>query len=115
MEYGYEVCKKCEGTGAVAKKLHFDGITTVDCPKCHGAGKIDWITNAMWAIKDAGLFYDGSKIFETTPNSDIIFYCDGEEIIKTTKNGFYVKGKKIAEDEKLYDAFVDFFKQSGTY
>ncbi len=45
----------------------------------------------------------------------VAIQCEGEEVIRITKDSFYVKGKKIVEDKKLYDAFVELFTQRGTY
>jgi len=49
-------------------------------------------------------------------NNDIIFYTDGEEIIKMAADGsFYVKGKKVIEDIEVYNGFVIFLKGNGCY
>lgn len=51
---------------------------------------------------------------------DIIFsVSSGEEEIEVLKicedGSFYVKGKKVAEDIKVYEGFVEFLKEAGHY
>jgi len=43
---GEELCPWCEGTGL---RKNYSGLTEgmFKCRKCHGEGKIDWITNIM--------------------------------------------------------------------
>ena len=51
-------------------------------------------------------------------SGDIIFlHNNGEnEILKICANGkFYVKGKEVIEDIKVYEAMVEFLKQAGFY
>lgn len=43
--------------------------------------------------------------------NDIVFYCNGNEMLKITQNGFYVRGKQIKQDdqeaEKVYNSFKE--------
>jgi len=105
------ICSKCDGLGV----FHSDNSpdSSFICNKCGGVGKVDWVTNAM--VQKDPSYFNASKIFETNPCSDISFYHEGIESLKITKDGFYIKGKKVADDNKIYDAFVDFLKDAGTY
>ena len=100
------VCRGCEGSGIKDN----DEIALVVCQKCGGSGKVDWISNAMGSVPS---IIQGVTFQQ--PPSDINFCCDNEEVLRITKDAFYIKGNKIADDNKIYDAFVDFFKQCGTY
>ena len=110
-------CKKCDGTGRLTKNHHSEDVIVVDCQKCHGKGKIDWVSNAMSSIKTNELFHVGTQIASYNPSHDISFFPDGKtESLKICENGdFIVKGKKVVDDKKVYKAFVDFLKQAGTY
>ena len=114
-------CSKCGGEGVV---LPLGEQVASVCPKCHGRRKVDWVSNAMskapGTLVSPGVYtqeFDlSTRVLSVPPNdSEVTFYHNGEESIKLTKGGFYVKGKKVAEDKQIYDAFVDFLKQTGTY
>jgi len=47
------------------------------------------------------------------PNTDIIFKIRDVEKIRISEDGFYVEGKLIKNEEKIYDAFVNFLKDLG--
>jgi hypothetical protein len=51
-----------------------------------------------------------------TPKNKITFYTLGEEMLSIDKNGFYVRGKKVKQDdneaEKVYNAFKEFLTWS---
>ena len=113
---GEVICNKCDGAGAIAKKHHSDGIITVDCPKCYGTGKTDWVTNAMKEIKKPSLYHPNPvPIMTADPDDAITFYYNGKATIELKKDGFYIKGNKIADDKKIYKAFVQFLKNAGVY
>lgn len=40
---GEEICQGCKGTGVSAINDHWQ----IQCRKCHGEGKIDWISNVI--------------------------------------------------------------------
>ena len=59
---------------------------------------------------------------EATPveENTIVFRIDEPqvEVLKVTPEGFYVRGKKVEQDDNeaqtVYNAFVDFLKESGS-
>ena len=42
-EYSEFVCSECYGTGRVRVWCGSRGLIMKTCPKCKGAGKLDWI------------------------------------------------------------------------
>ncbi len=42
------LCSNCEGHGNTLEETKY-GFNRENCTKCHGAGKLDWVTNAMGA------------------------------------------------------------------
>jgi DnaJ-class molecular chaperone len=108
------ICSKCDGEALITID---DNVKEV-CDKCGGKGKLDWISNAMSrkvTLVTPGVYTQEVDLSPFIPSSDITFHSEGKEMIKLTKDSFYVKGKKIADDKKLYDAFVDFLRGIGTY
>lgn len=106
------ICSKCKGEELLKK----------GCDKCGGKGKLDWVSNAMSrkvTLVTPGVYTQeidlSSYISPFIPKDEVTFHNEGEELIRLTKDGFYVKGKKVAEDKKIYDAFVDFLSGVGTY
>ena len=116
------ICSKCKGK----KAIHSDDpqVMSSMCSKCGGEGKVDWITNAMSKPTDSfispGVYVKEIDLSTHVPNDTIQydtfhFGSDGDELIRFSKDGFYVKGKKVADDKKIYDAFVEFLRGVGTY
>jgi len=105
------ICSKCDGEAFVT----FDGSIREVCHKCGGEGKVDWVSNAMQEASCLSTISQLHTTLSSLPSNDITFHFEGEDVIKLTKDSFYVKGKKIADDKKLYDAFVNFFRGVGTY
>jgi hypothetical protein len=63
-----------------------------------------------------GRIIDSTKFVFFEDPECINFIIENDEIIKICADGkFIVKGKEVTEDDKLYDAFVEFFKDSGYY
>lgn len=49
LEPGEVICDKCNGTGTFIEDPTLgDAWKHPWCPKCHGAKKVDWVTNAIW-------------------------------------------------------------------
>jgi len=48
---------------------------------------------------------------DNEPNT-IIFNLDNKEYLKINKEGFFLKGKLIADDKSIYEEFLKFFKYS---
>jgi len=107
---GYENCKECNGSGI----LPLDDFA---CSNCGGSGKVDWVTNAMESIKKSDFLYNqGSISLATNAPADIEFYTNNIVFLKICQNGdFLVKGKKVKNDKKIYDGFVEFLKSAGYY
>ncbi len=69
--------------------------------------------------KNFVLLSDQLKIgpLDTVPH--IEFNIGNEEILKITKEGFFVRGEKVLQDEneakKVYEAFITFLRSSGYY
>jgi hypothetical protein len=109
-----KICETCGGIG--------ETLENEVCPECKGHGHIDWVSKAMASIKrkKESLIVGAttnSLIGSTTPSHNIVFHPNGsDEAIKICENGdFFVKGKKVTNDKKLYKAFVDFFSGMGLY
>lgn len=103
------ICDKCHGDPMIDEEGHI----SILCERCGGTGKLDWVDKAMAGAKKVAtpMFLNSMD-----PPSDITFYAkDQEEMLKITKDGFYVKGKKISDDKKVYSAFVKFLQEAGTY
>jgi DnaJ-class molecular chaperone len=46
---GEVICDKCNGTGTFIENPTLgDAWKHPWCPKCHGAKKVDWVSNAIW-------------------------------------------------------------------
>ena len=108
------ICSKCDGEGFIPID---DNVTEV-CHKCGGKRKLDWVSNAMSrkvTLVTPGVYTQEVDLSLCVPLNDITFNFEGVESIRLTKDAFYVKGKKIADDKKLYDAFVNFLQGVGTY
>ena len=45
---GEVICDRCNGTGKNIIQPIGDFLECPWCPKCHGAKKVDWISNAIW-------------------------------------------------------------------
>ena len=50
LEDGEEICSSCKGRGYHPSNQNPDTMAST-CQKCEGAGKVDWITNAMGVPK----------------------------------------------------------------
>ena len=48
LEPGEVICDKCSGTGKFIDPTQENSWKHPWCPKCHGAKKVDWVTNVMW-------------------------------------------------------------------
>ena len=115
-------CNKCGGNGSTyhshSHHVHGNSHAVADvCTKCGGAGKLDWITNAMESI-DKNVINIASLPAHTHGNlaapSTIEFYSgDGTEMLSIKDDGFYVKGKKVVNDLDIYNEFKAFLKQAG--
>mgnify|MGYP003334945554 FL=1 len=52
------------------------------------------------------------KILEPEPNPGIVLHSNGsDEMIKITQEGFWVRGKKVAQDDKEAETVYNAFKQ----
>lgn len=64
-------------------------------------------------VKTYGI--DGDVTYELRkpdPDAGITMNAsDGDEMLKVTKNGFYVRGKKVEQDDKEAEAVYNAFKQ----
>jgi hypothetical protein len=45
----------------------------------------------------------------------IVFQSEEDGIVITPSGAFFYKGKLVKNDEKIYEAMVDFLKQQGFY
>lgn len=103
------ICDKCHGEPMIDEEGHIN----TPCTRCGGTGKLDWVSKAMTGAKKVA-----TPVFINSmdPPSEITFFTKNQtEMLKISDDGFYVKGKKISDDQKVYSAFVDFLKQAGTY
>lgn len=121
---GFEICSKCKGekvtTEYPSKENNLQSPMVSQCDKCGGTGQVDWVTNAMTSSNFPTLSYNnmpGTNIASFQPPNEITFFPDGQtEALKICGNGdFFVKGKKVTNDKKVYKAFVDFLKGQGVY
>jgi hypothetical protein len=64
-------------------------------------------------VKTYGI--DGDVTYElrkSDPDAGITMNAtDGDEMLKITKNGFYVRGKKVEQDDKEAEVVYNAFKQ----
>ena len=52
------------------------------------------------------------KILEPEPNPGIVLHSNGaDEMIKITQEGFWVRGKKVPQDDKEAETVYNAFKQ----
>ena len=52
------------------------------------------------------------KILEPEPNPSIVLHSNGQdEMIKITQEGFWVRGKKVEQDDKEAETVYNAFKQ----
>lgn len=108
---GEKMCEECAGAGEVIGDYPYSET----CDECGGKGKVDWVSKAMGAIKQSDLFHVGNPVSIQKEN-DITFYQDKQEVLRICTNGdFFVKGAKAANDQKVYEGFVDFLKGAGFY
>jgi DnaJ-class molecular chaperone len=134
LEEGEVLCSKCSGKGVFYHSDHNGHqhapvqALVSNCTKCNGAGKLDWISNIMKNINNnhnhthgigshTHSFPISQSVFHGVYDepSDITFHCEGEEMISIKKDGFYVKGNKIADDLEIYKQFKAFLNQSGVH
>ena len=47
LEEGEVICSKCEGERRISISNEYYSSYIITCPKCHGIGKLDWVSNAM--------------------------------------------------------------------
>jgi endogenous inhibitor of DNA gyrase (YacG/DUF329 family) len=121
MVYGTNtsVCAQCGKPYITGDCIDLEGFCSIKCEELWKSEKKE--------VTDS-LFYDGLKILETKPfdadakiineipSSCLVFYTCGEEIIKLCPNGeFFVRGEKVTEDQKLYEAFVNFLTDLKYY
>lgn len=48
-------------------------------------------------------------------DSEIVLYVSGKVRIKISDTGFYVEGRKVSNDKKIYKAFKKFLRETGNY
>lgn len=60
LEEGEEICSSCKGRGYHPSKQDWNTMAST-CQKCNGAGKVDWITNAMGVPKRKQPLYGTSS------------------------------------------------------
>jgi len=126
---GEHQCPKCSGKGKYSEAhSHSHGyssqphhsnagvsesyaVETV-CTRCHGSGKLDWITNAMGEGKSPFLHHAVNPLLSAN-NNDITFYSNGKTMLEVKSDGFYVQGRKIKDDQKVYDRFNKFLRGNG--
>lgn len=52
------------------------------------------------------------EIYKPDPDAGIAMHAaGGDEMLKVTKNGFYVRGKKVEQDDKEAEVVYNAFKQ----
>ena len=66
-------------------------------------GAVPDIPSPMLSIDDASI------------TSNITMYGGAEEMIKITRDGFYVRGVKVPQDEREAEAVYEAFKQWMSY
>ena len=133
IEPGEYTCPKCKGNGKYAEShshahpshnhnhrdsgVHSSYAVETICNRCCGSGKIDWIQNAMGEQKSNPLITTpGSHthtIGTTIPNDNVEFYHNGTEMLKIAKDEFYIQGRKVNDDQKIYDRFNKWLVSSG--
>ena len=64
---------------------------------------------ADWQKQNADVQYE---IYKPDPDAGITMNAaGGDEMIKVTKDGFYVRGKKVEQDDKEAEIVYNAFKQ----
>jgi hypothetical protein len=58
-----------------------------------------------------------TPVIMMTPNNSIMFYSGGNEVLRVSEDGFYVRGKRVPADqneaEAVYRAFKAFLVWHG--
>ena len=54
-------------------------------------------------------------VIEPDQENSTVFYCAGEEILRITDKGFWVKGERVPADAKEAEAVYESFKQWLTW
>lgn len=86
LEKGEIVCDECDGVGLISPDVHtISYIYKIDCPKCKGSGKLDWIENLV------------GKTEKT--------YIEFDSLSSTNTNGINYSPISINDIEKMYECF----------
>ena len=101
---GEYTCPECKGVVSA---------NTIICTRCCGAGKIDWVDNAMGEQDRHTLHHSSMQAFALQPNNDVTFYSNNQEMLKIAEDGFYVQGRKLKDDKDVYERFNKFLKGVG--
>ncbi len=86
------------------------------CAKCNGAGKVDWITNAMGEQPNRFITsgsHNHGNLAGLNPSENVTFHISGSTVLEINKDGFYVEGRKITDDKEVYDRFNKFLVGAG--
>ena len=51
-------------------------------------------------------------VIENEP-SNFVFYIEGKEMLRITPSGFFVKGKKTANDKRIYYMFREWIEKAS--
>jgi len=102
---GDEVCSRCKGHGNEVEEEE-DGFTVNSCSKCHGKGKLDWVTNAMGTppAQPNPTYYGTFAMINPEPNR--IHTSDGKLVIGGDLLEIEAKTIKITDEalESLTDS-----------
>ena len=51
-----------------------------------------------------------------TMTGEIVLYCEGKEMLRITKDGFYIDGEKIEDNKhRVYERFLEFLDFHGLH
>jgi hypothetical protein len=66
-----------------------------------------------WTINDSEEFLNSEiKFHEPNPDASIVMHASGaDEMIRVTPDGFWVRGVKVAQDDKEAETVYNAFKQ----
>ena len=115
---GEEFCSVCNGESyAPLPDKDKETLSREICWKCKGAGKLDWISNAMFSKSDSLITngMTGLTIAPYIPTHDVTFNIHNKEMIKIAEDGFYVEGRKVSGDKEIYEGFKKFLGEAGYY
>lgn len=87
LKEGEIICPKCKGKYCIENEEGPIGT----CNKCHGKGKLDWVSNAMGKGKHP--WYYRVPPLHVDVDGPVTLYYNGVKPIKTTSNGIKIWGQ----------------------